>query len=147
MGHEAIIYGAIIGASYTAGDRLRILQQHNRRVLEALPDEDPWPGLTRGVFAVPAESAPEIYMSQVIHFGLSTKDDPYDRSRFDPWFQKFERLLRQLFWYSAVAHLETELDPPRRYVWLPTERAVERMVANPSSPIDEWTLTVNAFKA
>ena len=138
MGHEAIFYGAIEGATYTNDENFRFLQERNRHVVEALPVKDDWPWLTRHIFAMPAEYPQGTYRSQVIHFGLSLKDDPHDRSCFDPWFQKFERLLRQLYWYSALVHLETEFEPPRRFLWLPTDGALDRMVSHHPSPINEW---------
>ena len=54
MGHEAIISGRIVGASWQVGERFRWTHDLNRVALAALPENDDWPWVVRGIFALPA---------------------------------------------------------------------------------------------
>jgi hypothetical protein len=74
MGHQVIIYGMI--ECPAAGDHLRPLKKHNETVISGLPAEDQWPWLTRSMFALPGNWPQGTYLEQIIHFGLSMKDDP-----------------------------------------------------------------------
>ena len=54
MGHEAIIYGRIVGATWHVGDGFRRIYDLNRDALAAVPEEDDHPWVVRGIFALPA---------------------------------------------------------------------------------------------
>jgi hypothetical protein len=82
------------------------------------------------------------YRRQVIHFGLSVKDDPTDRGIWGVWLGKFEAVLRRLYWWSALAHLDTNFEPQRVFEWLPTEAAVGRLRCDPPQPAGEWARSV-----
>ena len=90
MAHEAIIYGRIIGASWRVGERFAWTHELNRAALATIPEDDVWPWLVRGIFAPPAPYPQGTFRRQVIHFGLSIKDDPGNRGIWDVWFGKFE---------------------------------------------------------
>jgi hypothetical protein len=111
MGHEAIVHGRIVGASWRVGERFARTHEPNREALSAVPENDDWPWLVRGVLALPAPYPQGTYRRQVIHFGLSMKDDPLDPGLWDRWLEKFERVLRQLSWRSARAHVATDFGP------------------------------------
>jgi hypothetical protein len=84
MSHEAILYGRIIGATGRPGTAgYFALHERNRAVLNRLPRNDDWPWLVRGMFALPAGHPQGTFRRQVIHFGASIKDDPYDRGIWD----------------------------------------------------------------
>lgn len=87
MGHEVIIYGAIVGPALS-GERFRTLQARNKAVINRLPAEDQWPWLTRGNFALPGAWPQGTYRQQIIHFGLTMKDDPphSEQSAYDPHY-------------------------------------------------------------
>ena len=138
MGHEAILYGCIEGIAWRR-DQYRLLQDRNAAVLLSLPTDDVWPWLVRGMFALPASGPQGTYRQQVIHFGASLADDPFDPALWDGWLAKFEGLLRQLYWLSAVVHLETESDPPRAWRWRPTDAALARLGTEDPAPFDDWT--------
>jgi len=147
MGHEAIIYGCVVGASWRAGERFTWTHDLNREALARVPEDDDWPWVVRGIFALPAPYPQGTYRSQVIHFGLSIKDEPSDRGIWDVWLGKFERVLGRLYWYSAVAHLDTDFEPPRVFEWLPTEAALRRLRDDPPQPVGEWVRSVHAREA
>ena len=142
MSHQAVIYGVIEGATYTTGDYRR-LQEHNAKVISTLPDTDEWPWLVKAMFALPAPYPEGTFQDQIIHFGASFKDDPYDRSCWDEWFEKFERLLQRMFWYSATVVLETDFEPDRKFQWIPDDQACEKMVSANPQPISSWSKTVS----
>jgi hypothetical protein len=143
MSHEAILYGRIIGATGRPGtDGYFALHERNRVALNRLPKEDDWPWLIRGMFALPAGHPQGTFRRKVIHFGASIKDDPNNRGIWDEWLGKFECLLRQLYWRSAVVHLSTDFEPDRVFEWRPTEAAMAGLYAEPPRPIGEWVRSV-----
>ena len=156
MGHQAVIYGMI--ECPTVGDHSLRLKEHNEATINALPSEDEWPWLNRSMFALPSKWPQGTYREQIIHFGLSIKDDPplspntaYDPERGWPkpdrecvygWIDKFERLLQSLYWFRANLHITTDFEPNRVFYYLPTMAAVDKMLADNPQPIDEWELTI-----
>lgn len=136
MGHEVIVFGCVEGAD---PERLHAL---NAGVIAELPTEDEWPWLVRGMFALPAGWPQGTYRSHVIHFGASLKDEPGNRSCWDAWLEKFERLLRRLYWWSVAVHLRTEFEPDRVIRWLPSEATIDGMAAEPPRTVQEWKRSV-----
>lgn len=142
MGHEAIVYGRIVGEGWRIGEQFTRTHDLNREALGAVQQDDDWPWVVRGVFALPAPYPQGTYRCQIIHFGLSIKDDPNDRSIWDVWLAKFEGVLRLLYWSSAVAHIATDFEPPRAVEWIPTDAAMDRLYEDPPQPIAEWVRSV-----
>ena len=164
MGHEVIIYGIIEGAS--AGPRdYRLHQRKNETVLESLPETDDWPWLTRAMFQLPSPHPQGTYQTQIIHFGLSMKDGaPLNRAGgydngYDPltnwrdpardsitgWIEKFENLLRQMFWWGADVYIHTDFEPDRKFCYTISDAAIKSLCdANDPIPVTDWTLTVTA---
>jgi len=58
------------------------------------------------------------------------------------WLGKFEAVLRRLYWWSAVAHLQTDFEPLRVFEWIPTEAAMGRLYNDPPEPVAEWVRSV-----
>lgn len=54
---------------------------------------------------MPVEWPQGTYQSHIIHFGASFKDEPGAGGFWDTWLNKFESLLKQLYWDSATLHL------------------------------------------
>src|SRR4029079_604571 len=125
----------IIGATRRPGADYFALHERNRAALNRLPREDDSPSLVRGMFALPAGRPQGTFRRQVIHFGASIKDDPGNRGIWDEWLGKFESLLKQLYWWSAVVHLSTDFEPDRIFQWRPTEAAMAGLYADPPLPI------------
>lgn len=158
MSHEAILYGRILGQERGRGgaDYARILelQDLNRRVIEDLPSEDRWPPLCRGMFAFPAWPN-GVFRTPIISFGASVKDDPFVpitqlpyreirtqagplRAYWEEWFNKFEALLRRLYWWSAALFLVTDFERQQLFRWTPSDPAIAGLFAEVPRPISEW---------
>jgi hypothetical protein len=135
MGANAVIYGAIAGP-WPAGPTVwRRMNRHNRAVLRMLPDTDEYPPLARGMFAV-TDRRRLYWQAQVIHFGWSTRNFA---EHWSEWREKFEGLLRQLFWTTARVHVEAEYDGNWTCTWVIRSESVQRWVAtDPPAPDNEW---------
>ena len=141
MGHEAILSGRIVGATWQVGEWFRWTYELNRDALATVPEDDGWPWVVRGIFALPAPYPEGTDRRQVIHFGLSMKDDPIDPGIWDVWLGKFEAVLRRLYWWSALVRIESEFGPPRVFEWLRTEAARDKLDDDPPQPVTDWVRT------
>lgn len=138
MSHETIIYGMIDAGELERDDVLNPHYALNQAALAALTDDDDDPALVRGMFSIaPAQAR---YSSQVIHFGASYAS--LEKS-WDRWLEKFEALLRQMYWFSAVVHLDSELfDGDYRYEWMLTDKAFDEcLIGDTLQPVNEWEFT------
>lgn len=110
---ESIVYGCIKDSNNLSGgsDRRRI----NREAVLSLPSADEWPFLCRDMFSIPTIKVKQSqYQTDVIHFGASYRAVEYE---WNHWIQKFEELLRSMYWVSATVHLETELSGIHSFTW------------------------------
>jgi hypothetical protein len=139
MGHESVVYGAIIVPSWKDADPGRLLT-HNQTVIAALPESDDWPFLTRPMFAFSGISVRTgHYASFVIHFGATFKAVEWEWAE---WLAKFEHLLAHLFWYDAYLHLHTEGTVGDYEYHYGAEATTERFYkSEPPVPADHWTLS------
>ncbi|MBU2707080.1 hypothetical protein KCM76_13880 [Zooshikella marina] len=115
MDRESIVYGCI--KDLPSGSENEILKRryHNLRVINSLPKHDEWPFLSRDLFAVSGvEPSYGTYLTQVIHFGASYRDVEGD---WGQWLQKFEAVLKKMYWVAATVHLETELTGFHTFSW------------------------------
>jgi hypothetical protein len=138
MGHEAIIYGVIAGATRSFGDDFRSLYDLNAKVISSLPCDDNHPWVDRSIFALPGDYPNGTYRRQIMHFGLSIKDNPYDLDKFIvEWLSKFESILKQLYWVSARLHIDRDFGSSE-YEWSASEAARAGLLADPPRPITDW---------
>lgn len=114
MESESIVYGSI--RDWPGGDRLQrqARREHNRHVLEQLPEGEGWSFLGREMFSCCSAEGQGLFQSQVIHFGASYRSVEYEWAL---WVEEFEALLRRLYWSSTVVHLETELNGVHTFRW------------------------------
>ncbi|WP_188151551.1 hypothetical protein [Teredinibacter waterburyi] len=113
MDQESIVYGCIKDISHMQHDMIR--RQANRKALLTLPKADEWPYLSQDMFAIPkSELGLDNYQTEVMHFGASYKAVEYE---WGLWVKKFEDLLNNMYWISAVVHLETELMGTHTFTW------------------------------
>jgi hypothetical protein len=138
MSHETILYGYIESATYTS-EEYRKYQKLNLQIIKRLPDEDEYPYLSRHMFsAPPANYYRGTFRVQIIHFGGSMKGLEWEQ--VDVWVDKFESLLKRLYWFSAVAHIEPEIDLSYKYSWLPKNAPVDVHAKHGKLiPVTEWS--------
>jgi len=146
MGERCTISGHIQEPWYFSGSDkdLRLLLESNKRVIESLPREDKWPVLLRGMFSF-SPSSPKYYKhvtttfrGRVIYFGGSFSKLYVDWSE---WLDKFESLLRRLFWEHAVLVHVTEIMGWYSHRWDATDKSRELFSARPPVPVQQWEFT------
>ncbi len=113
MEAESIVYGCIKDSVYGGANRDRVVT--NREAMSTLPSADSWPLLSRDMFA----SSDQFMVineprTEVFHFGASYLGIEYE---WQLWMDQFESLLAQMFWVSAVVHLETESSGFHSFHW------------------------------
>lgn len=114
------------------------LRRHNVRVLRHLPREDAWPPLIGSMFGITGPSVREgAYDHDLIHYGVTLKG--MDERDAIAWIAKFEALLRRLYWFEAVMHINW-IFGDRSFCWTADKEQVQKMlaVASPGA-IDRWT--------
>ncbi len=113
MDQESIVYGCIKDAVMFTDSRER--REKNRQAMLSLPSADQWPFLAQDMFSLPADRSIDAqYQTDVLHFGASYKAIEYE---WDEWIRQFEFLLSNMYWISAVVHLETELSGTHTFTW------------------------------
>lgn len=143
MGHRNTLSGHIQEVWYVKGSDPAIarLWDHNRRVLETLPDDDQeeWPYLGKRMFSTSpittgfVDGLTPTYRGPVIYFGGSFSSI-YEN--WSEWLFKFEELLRLLYWEHAVVVLVTEWMGHHVYRW---DAKIDTFDAEKPTPITEWT--------
>lgn len=113
MESESLVYGCIRDWSGHDTAQSHVRRARNREVLARLPVGD-GPLLGGDIFSLPDPVTDGVTHSQVIHFGASYQAVEYE---WGLWIQQFESLLKQLYWTSAVVHLETELNGTHTFRW------------------------------
>src|SRR5262245_23383935 len=114
MGHETLVYGFISGA---LSREKHDFHGRNRRILGALPGNDEFPFLTRGMFScIRMDQSRQVFRTPIIHFGGSMNGLHFDEVPM--WIAKFEALLAKLYWTEATAHIWTDfIDGCYQYWW------------------------------
>jgi hypothetical protein len=140
MAHESILFGFIRGSRFTNdnGQYFRELQIRNTRVISALPARDSYPYLSRGMFGLPPlDNTSVTFRTQIIHFGGSI--NYLEFGDVPEWLEKFENLLRKLFWYSAEAHIITDVIGVHRFTWQADQDLFATYWTGDPQPTTRWT--------
>jgi hypothetical protein len=135
MAQHTIIYGYIQGAEWMSSDIHR-LHRLNRETIAALPSRDTFPDLSRGMFTVPDDAAdPAGARNQIIHFGAAIYEVELEWRK---WLEKFESLLRKLYWFNAVVQLRTEMIGDHLYEWTVDANQIVHFFNDPPRPATKW---------
>lgn len=135
MTQESIVYGYIQGAEWMSTD-LRRLHRLNRQVIGALPEADAFPHLTRSMFSIPGDDPQQgTYRSQIIHFAASMKEVEL---HWREWLEKFESLLKKLYWFNAVVHLRAEVLGDEVYEWTVDANQIVHYLNDDPKPPTKW---------
>lgn len=135
MTQQSIVYGFIQGAEWMSSD-LHRLHRLNRQVIAQLPESDAFPHLTRAMFAIPGDEPQQgTYRSQIIHFAASMKEVEL---QWKAWLDKFEGLLRRLYWFNAVVHLRAEVLGDQDYEWTVDANQIVHYLNDNPKPPTKW---------
>ncbi|ABG59641.1 hypothetical protein [Cytophaga hutchinsonii] len=138
MGNISIVYGNIIGATWKTDDYHK-LQRLNNKILTELPDADAYPWIHRHMFHTQdPHNIQGTYRDQVITFGASYKFVEYE---WEEWLQKFEAILKTLYWTRATIHLETEFMGRFTYEWVIDFHQSDNWFLENPLPIQKWEFT------
>jgi hypothetical protein len=146
MGHRSTLSGHIQEPYYIVGSDRAIarLWHHNRRVLRSLPLDDKWPFLSRRMMnASPMFGSGTsglvcaTYRGPVIHFGGSFSSLFED---WTEWLEKFESLLRRLYWEHAVVVLVTEWMGQHVCRW-DADKTILSAADPMPPPVKQWVFT------
>jgi len=115
MDQETIVYGIIKDVVSNNGQFQLRSRLANCDALLALNEFDTFPYLTSSMFAIPEDDLEQgTYQTQVIHFAASYQAVEY---HWEQWMEKFEALLKNMYWVAATVHLETELSGMHTFHW------------------------------
>ena len=142
MSELMTLYGCIKGAFGSRQDFYGLYKK-NKVIIDNLPETDDLPPLTRNIFTVPLdystpEGKPGFYRVQMIHFGASFNNLS---NLWNQWLEKFERLLKRLYWYEANIHLDVELYGSYHYIWKVNTEEIQRFYEKPPIPVGKWTFS------
>lgn len=112
---ESIVYGCIKDLVFSQEAQTLERRETNRRVMNSLPSAEDWPLLPREMFSAAPDNVEFGGMhTDIIHFGSSYRAIEHE---WNEWIAQFERLLRNMYWVSAIVHLETELNGVHTFIW------------------------------
>lgn len=119
MGMRTTLYGYIEEMDFWLDPIKKRVRKHNSSVIRSLPIADPWPPLSREMFAICTnykdQSGPMLdYSGRIIHFGANLKSFDHE---WREWKPKFERLLNGLYFLEAKVHVQTEYMPYTTSQW------------------------------
>lgn len=110
--------------------------EQTEQVLAALPDPDVWPPLSKSMFGWPKVNAPLItYEQRLVHFAASMKNVDF---ALRDWLDKFESLLRQLYWNEAYVRVEQGYIGTHEFRWKPNDAWLDSLLKGRLTPITDW---------
>jgi hypothetical protein len=135
MTQQTIIYGYIQGAEWMSSD-VHKLHRLNREVIHSLPVKDRFPHLTHDMFSIPGDSPEQgTFRSQVIHFAASMKEAEL---QWKKWLEKFEDVLRRLYWFNAKVHLRADVIGDYDYEWTVEANQIVHYLKDSPQPPTQW---------
>jgi hypothetical protein len=127
---ESIVYGRIKSASLLSLNDIKKQIYNNKKAILLLSDTDCLLSEVSAADSVVSEqyqlltqdmfSFSRVQMNgdhacvNIIHFAMSYNGIEYEWSE---WMNRFENLLRSMYWESVVVHLETELSGLHTFKW------------------------------
>lgn len=128
--HEAL-------ATYRPHDE-GFFERANDVVLASLPDDDAWPPLSRAMFSVTGEgwARGSFRNRRLIHFAGHFN---FIANDLHPWLDKFEDVLRKLYWRRAeVMLLEDYCSPPLSISYTASPDAIVGYSSPDPRPPQRW---------
>ncbi|MGK0308809.1 MAG: hypothetical protein ACI8RP_001775 [Urechidicola sp.] len=133
MAHNTKIYGYINGAAWNSEDYYK-LHRLNSEIINLVPNVDNnFPFINRSMFSIPDEQG--VFRQQIITFGASYKTLEYE---WDLWLDKFENILKKLYWWDAKIFVDFEVMGQYVYEWEIDLNKRENWWKDKPEPITEW---------
>lgn len=133
MAHNTKIYGYINGAVWNSEDYYK-LHRLNSEIINLVPNVDNnFPFINRSMFSIPDEQG--VFRQQIITFGASYKTLEYE---WDLWLEKFENILKKLYWWDAKIFVDFEVMGQYVYEWEIDLNKRENWWKDKPEPITEW---------
>jgi hypothetical protein len=134
MAHHSIVHGRIKGPNWQTKDYYR-LHKINESRLGELPELDlDYPWINQSMFNIPNEQG--VFRDQVITFGASYKNLECD---WHLWLEKFEAVLRKLYWIDVSIYVQFEVMGSYEYHWSLTNEEHARCLFDEPTAIENWT--------
>ena len=120
MGMRTTIYGYIEEMDLWRDPVRSKIRKHNADVIRSLPIADPWPPLSREMFATTTNykraDGPNLeYQGRIFHFGANLKSVEQE---WGEWRLKFESLLARLYFLEAKVHVHPEYMLAATSTWM-----------------------------
>jgi len=112
MSNETRVFGYIEIPTSEGSDKVRI-NALNWGAINELPDEGEWPWLIKGMFSQAPDRAS--YRGHLIHFAGSIKGVDEE---WAIWLDKFEKLLKKMYWQTVELRLLTEHSGDQVFSWV-----------------------------
>jgi hypothetical protein len=110
--------------------------RRNEGVIDGLPVEDAFPALCRGMFGMDREKSWLIsFRNRPIHFAASMRNADFC---VRDWLDKFEGLLREMYWESAYVRVKGGYMGAYEFEWKPERAWVEAMGKGELRKITAW---------
>ena len=120
-------------------DTARGISRHNEEVLGGLSEADEWPPICRPMFAwAPANAPLIVYKNRLIHLAASLKEMDWELPH---WLDKFESLLRRLYWESAYIRFQAAYLGTHEFTWRSSKAWVTELCRGRLTPITEWSFS------
>ena len=138
MSELSIIHGCIYGA-FGGTKNFYVLYPLNLDVISKLPEEDEWPPLTQKLFSVPMDyKSPGFYRIQTIHFGASFNNLS---DVWNIWLEKFETLIKHMYWQKVHLHLDMEMYGEYDYLWQTSSNVIHGFSKDLPQPVSDWSFS------
>lgn len=138
MAHNTKIYGYINGATWNTKDYYK-LHRLNAEIINSLPITDEHsPFINKSMFSIPDEQG--IFRQQIITFGASYNTLEYE---WNLWLEKFENILKRLYWSDAKIYADFEVMGEYIYEWKVDFDKLDNWWKEEPESITEWKFHTN----
>ncbi len=143
MGASTIITGYIEPPFYAKKEMDEAVFRKNRATIKRQPSRDVWPPMHEEFFSFSSEDYSHgSEDGRIVFFGGKFVNLELKK---EEWLEKFESVLKEMVWLSAVAYLQSETSGLEILKWAPTESQALALVSEPLAEIAQWNFSRSAL--